>query len=80
MREKIVFAPIIAIIIAFGVYPKPLLNPINTSAQTLTQMIELKKPSNVTDRMIEGQNPYSYEHIPNDFDDEGVLIIPNIGD
>lgn len=80
LREKIVFAPIIAIIIAFGVYPKPLLNPINTSAQTLTQMIELKKPSNVTDRMIEGQNPYSYEHIPNDFDDEGVLIIPNIGD
>lgn len=77
LREKIVFAPILAIIIYFGIYPKPLLNPINTSVQTLTEIIEVKGLNN----KIETENPiYPLAPIPNDFDDEGVLIIPNIGD
>lgn len=79
LREKLVFIPIIAIIIGFGIYPKPLLNPINTSMQTLSYMIELKA-SNSINHIQEWQTHYPYESLPHDFDDEGVILIPNIGD
>ena len=80
LREKSIFIPIIAFIICFGIYPKPILEPIDSSVQTLVKTIEAKILSYGSNRIIEGQNPYPYEHIPNDFDDKGMLIIPNIGD
>lgn len=79
-REKLILAPILALIIGFGIYPKPLLSPIDTSAQTIFQTMQskiLKHSSETTDNMIESEY---YEHIPNDFDDEGIRLIPNIGD
>lgn len=79
LREKIVFAPIVAIIIYLGIYPKPLLNPISTSIQPLSQMIDSKTFNNAI-QMMDSQNQYPYENIPDDFNDENMLIIPNIGD
>ncbi|CUU39704.1 NADH-quinone oxidoreductase subunit M [Helicobacter typhlonius] len=80
LREKIVFAPIVAIIICFGVYPKPLLNPISTSVQTLLPILTPTNPSTTTERNKMGeQNIFIYKSAPDDFD-EGVLVIPNIGD
>lgn len=79
LREKIVFVPILALIIWLGVYPKPILDPISASTEMLAQTISAKKnlnnPSHDTDVEL-----YPLDKLPQDFHDDGVLIIPKVGE
>lgn len=79
LREKLVFAPIVVLIVGLGVYPKFLLDPIGASAQTLEATIT-QKLSNHQDTIDNSQPFYPSENIPQDFNDEEILIIPKIGD
>ena len=85
LREKIVFIPILVIIIWLGVYPKPLLTPISTSAETLSQVIaaKIQLTNPATDNTMDNAEEkleYPLGNIPQDFNDDGVLFIPRIGE
>lgn len=81
-REKVVFIPVVILIVWLGVYPKPLLNPISTSAEMLSQTIGLKISESSPNTPVNTPEDFAYPplELPQDFDDEGVLIIPKIGD
>lgn len=81
-REKVVFIPVVILIVWLGVYPKPLLSPISTSAEMLSQTIGLKISESSPNTPVNTPEDFAYPplELPQDFDDEGVLIIPKIGD
>lgn len=78
LREKIVFAPLIAILIGFGIYPKPLLDPISASTDSLSRFISAKSESVLPKEPITDYE-YPQSQPPRDFDDR-VLTIPEIGE
>ena len=83
LREKIVFVPILVLIIWLGVYPKPLLTPISISAETLSRTISAKislTPTQTHDMENIESLEYPLGNVPRDFDDDGVLFIPRIGE
>lgn len=77
LREKIVFVPVVAILIGFGIYPKPLLDSINTSVNTLVKTINSKQVPNL-DMILDIETIST--PLPPEFDEKKILIIPNIGE
>lgn len=45
LREKIAIAPIVAVLVFFGFYPKPILDIVNTSSATVMQHAQVSDPA-----------------------------------
>lgn len=83
LREKLVFLPIIVLIVWLGVYPKLLLEPIDVSVRHINLIIFHKiQTSNHFVNFLEDPQENLIE-IPNEFNrtsPDDILIIPNLGD
>ena len=49
-RELVALIPLVALVVILGVYPKPILEPVNTSVKHLVEVMKIKaqQPASVT--------------------------------